>query len=264
MPLTSFQIAVLRVIAANRSVNSHVAGGIALNSSPDSPRFSADIDIFHDAEEAVVRASEQDSASLSAAGYRVTPQLWQPAYRQAWVERENDGIKVEWAHDAAWRFLPVEQDPVLGWRLHSLDLLTNKALAMGSRSETRDLVDLVVHSRDFPLHAIIWAACGKDPGWTPLLLLEQMRRHARVDRAAITEMQARMTPEELKSQWLSLSEAAEMRVTAAAQSGIEVGLCFLDSAGHLAWHDAPHAIPHRATLGGVVPRLGGVHYPIQN
>ena len=42
MPLTPIQTEVLRLIAGNRSPASHVAGGIALNFSPDSARTSKD------------------------------------------------------------------------------------------------------------------------------------------------------------------------------------------------------------------------------
>jgi hypothetical protein len=263
MPLTPLQIAVLRVIAANRSIGSHIAGGSALNAAADSPRFSADIDIFHDAEEAVAQSSELDVAHLKAAGYNVTPQLWQPAFRRAWIEQGDEGVKLEWAQDSAWRYFPVQSDPILGWRLHDVDLLTNKALAMGARSETRDLVDLVSHFDRFPLHAIIWAACGKDPGWTPLKLLEQMRRNSRIDAAAIVEMQAKIDPHELKSRWLASAETAEREVLKAARNGELADVCFLSPDGRFTWYDSPDAKPHRPSLGGVVPRLSGVHYPLQ-
>ncbi len=48
MPLTAFQKEVLAVIAANRSEDSHFAGGLVLNAAEDSPRFSHDFDIFHE------------------------------------------------------------------------------------------------------------------------------------------------------------------------------------------------------------------------
>jgi hypothetical protein len=53
MPLTDFQQEVLAVIVANRSEESHFAGGLVLNATPDSPRFSKDFDFFHDAVEAL-------------------------------------------------------------------------------------------------------------------------------------------------------------------------------------------------------------------
>ena len=46
MPLTNLQIFVLRTLAAQRSPDSYIAGGVALNR--EGPRFSDDIDIFQD------------------------------------------------------------------------------------------------------------------------------------------------------------------------------------------------------------------------
>jgi hypothetical protein len=53
MPLTPFQAELLKLLAANRSPDSFVAGGTVLNAAPDSPRFSRDLDIFHDAVKSV-------------------------------------------------------------------------------------------------------------------------------------------------------------------------------------------------------------------
>lgn len=257
MPLTDFQREVLRTIATNRSVESHVAGGLVLNAAASSPRTSDDIDLFHDAEEAVVAASDADVATLTGAGYSVRRQLWEPAFRRAWIERDGAGVKIEWARDSAWRFFPIEPDPELFWRLHPFDALTNKALAMGSRAETRDLVDLVHNRGTTPLCAIVWAACAKDAGFTPLLLLDQMRRNARVDLAALREMGATEAPADLKREWLALTSVAEAEVLRAADAGVELGAAFVTADGGIAWFDSPGAEMHRATLGGVVPRFVG-------
>lgn len=262
MPLTSFQTKVLHTIATNRSPESHVAGGVALNAAPDSPRYSADIDLFHDAEEAVITSAEKDCASLESAGFSIQRQLWETTYRRVWVAEGSEGTKLEWALDSAWRFFPVQNDPLLCWRLHPFDALANKALAMGARAETRDMIDLVFHSPAFPLHAIVWAACGKDPGWTPMLLLEQMRRNARVEPAAIAEMHARIDPADLKTQWLQLAEETEKKLVAAAQAGVELGVVFFSETGVVVWHDTPGAKAHHATLGGALPRFVGFHYPV--
>ncbi|MBV8508248.1 MAG: hypothetical protein JOZ11_20890 [Alphaproteobacteria bacterium] len=48
MPISNFQSDVLRTLAAQRSPDSYIAGGIAINR--EGPRFSGDIDIFHDSE----------------------------------------------------------------------------------------------------------------------------------------------------------------------------------------------------------------------
>ena len=168
MPLTAFQSEVLTVLAANRSEESHFAGGVVLHAAPDSARFSHDFDIFHEAAEEVARASDADAASLRAAGYAVAPVVgdWQKpgTFRKAHVSLGSNSVEIDWAADSAFRFFPIERDPLLGWRLHLFDMATNKALALCARTETRDYVDIVELHKIFPLPAIVWAACGKDPG----------------------------------------------------------------------------------------------------
>ena len=70
MPIGKFQSEVLRTLAAQRSPDSYIAGGVAINR--DGPRFSGDIDIFHDSEARLESAAEADIAALTAAGYNVT------------------------------------------------------------------------------------------------------------------------------------------------------------------------------------------------
>ena len=53
MPVSELQGRVLREIAANRSPDSYLAGATVLHRADDSPRFSQDLDFFHDLEEAV-------------------------------------------------------------------------------------------------------------------------------------------------------------------------------------------------------------------
>lgn len=233
---------------------------MALNFADNSARFSEDIDIFHDAEEAVISSSERDVVSLEAAGFWVERQMWAPGFRRALVLRSSEAVKVEWAQDAAWRFFPVGPDPVLGWRLHRFDLLTNKALAMGSRAETRDLVDLVVHTGEISLHAVVWAACAKDPGFTPMSLLEWMRRNARVQAEVLAELGVQLSPVDLKERWLNLAAMSEIRIQEAAALGIEMGVAFVGEDEQIAWHEAESARILRAQLGGVIPRIEGIRY----
>ena len=109
-------------------------------------------------------------------------------------------MEIDWAVDSAFRFFPIERDTVLGWRLHLFDMATNKALALAARSVTRDYVDIVELGRIYPLAAIVWAACGKDPGYGPLALLAMMRRFARINPAKLQEIQARkLDPVALKT-----------------------------------------------------------------
>jgi hypothetical protein len=66
VPLSELQAEILRLLAAHRNPESYVAGAAALNQ--DGPRFSADIEIFHDREEAVAQAAEADTALLAGIG----------------------------------------------------------------------------------------------------------------------------------------------------------------------------------------------------
>jgi Nucleotidyl transferase AbiEii toxin, Type IV TA system len=258
MPLTSIQSEVLKVISANRSPESHIAGGIALNCAPDSPRYSEDIDIFHDAEEAVVKASELDVMCLETAGFDVERQRWSPQFRRVTVCKLGESVKVEWAQDSAWRFFQIQRDAVLHWKLHPFDALTNKALAMAARAETRDLVDLVSHATGmYPLHAVVWAACAKDAGFTPLSLLEWMRRNARIDAPVLREMGISVLATELKTRWLELAELSEVRISEAAHAGIEPGVVFVGPNGDISWHTERGAVAQHAKLGGAFAKVEG-------
>jgi hypothetical protein len=256
VPLTPFQAEVVRQLAPNRSPESYVAGGIALNAS-EPIRWSVDVDVFHDVEDAVIRASEADMATLLGAGYAIQREIWTPTFRRAWVARGEEGVKLEWGQDSAWRFFPIQRDAVLGWRLHRFDAITNKALALGGRSETRDLVDLVANAEAFPLHVVIWAACAKDPGYSPLLLLNQMQRNSRVDIAELREMGSSFEPVALKTSWLRMVEIAQREIDRAVAAGLETGLAFAHPDGRTGWFDEPGCLPHRASLGGAIPRIAG-------
>src|SRR5437764_15153057 len=110
MPLTAFQKRVLAVLAANRSEESHFAGGIVLNAPDDSARFSRDFDIFHELAAEVVRSSERDVASLRAAGFQVETLSphgeWEKetSFRRAKARGSRDDIvEIDWASDSAFR-----------------------------------------------------------------------------------------------------------------------------------------------------------------
>lgn len=83
-PLTIVQEDILKLIAANRSPESHFAGGTLINAT--GIRYSADLDLFHDAAELTLRNFDADSAVLSKNGYRVTPLLQpRPGYVRAMI-----------------------------------------------------------------------------------------------------------------------------------------------------------------------------------
>lgn len=261
MPLTPLQRRVIAALRATRHPGSHVAGSLPLHAKPDSDRISHDIDLFHDAQAALIDACAKDEAALLAAvfNYQRTP-LWTDTFRRAKIHGDDEIMEIDWAVDSAWRFFPPVTDSDFGWRLHDVDLACNKALALAGRSETRDLVDLLAWTRRFPLAAICWAACGKDPGYNPLMLLEQMRRSARIDPGDLPLLKARqLDPQALKRHWLAVATAAEASMTAMADSSPDTatGVVFLDSAGAWRWPGSPREtltlIRHQASVGGCIP-----------
>lgn len=270
MPLTALQHDVLAVLAANRSEESHFAGGILLHTRDDSPRFSRDFDIFHDVATEVVRASERDAASLRAAGFIVETVSrhgeWErdTTFRKALVRgaHSNEALEIDWAADSSFRFFPIERDAQLGWRLHMFDAATNKALTLAARTETRDYVDIVELTRRFPLSAICWAACGKDPGFTPLSLLGMMRRFARIDPVELDKIQARaLDPVALKAEWVTTSDeaASQMAAIADARPDLPIGIAFLDESGAPGWiGDDPTLRAHPPSIRGCWPTVHGI------
>ncbi len=178
MPLSRLQSDVLRALAAHRNPESYVAGAAALNR--DSGRYSQDIDIFHDREEAVARAADADAALLAANGFDLRWLRREPGIHVADVAQRGEATRLEWARDSDFRFFPALRDDLFGYRLHVADLATNKARAAAGRREPRDVLDLLfIHDKHLPLGAVMWAAVAKDPGFCPESLIAEIRRNAR-------------------------------------------------------------------------------------
>ena len=181
MALTALQEEILRLLAYNRVVNaeSYVAGGLALNYKLGTPRVSRDIDVFHDSEAALLRSWESDSATLAENGFAVKLLRKYASFVEADVSKGNDHLEMQWGWDSAYRFFPLQDDPVAGFTLHPLDLAANKLSALVGRTEVRDWIDVITCAKQMqPLAFLLSAACGKDPGFSPPSMLEfAARRH---------------------------------------------------------------------------------------
>jgi len=179
MALTPFQREILLRLAQQRRERgeSYVAGGIALNTLLSAPRRSRDIDLFHDTEAALAATWTADRGLLAANGFGVSPVREAASFVEAIVSKGNDRTAMQWARDSAFRFFPLIEDDIMGLALHPFDLATNKVLAMAGRLEVRDWVDALSCDESLqPLGYLLWAACGKDPGYNPRSLLAAARR----------------------------------------------------------------------------------------
>lgn len=230
MPLTAVQRNILALLARNRAPDSYLAGGAALHMSPNSIRYSNDLDFFHDSSERVADAFRDDSALLADSAYQVDVELSQPGFIRAVVATAGDVTRIDWAHDSAWRFLPPIRDEFGGFVLHEMDLAINKVLALAGRDEPRDYVDMLyVEQHLLPLGAVVWAAAGKDPGFTPLSLLELLKRRGKQRQEELDRLHlARpIDVRSAKEAWLSALAGADEFVRSRPPD--EVGALYYDS-----------------------------------
>ena len=242
MPLTDFQRQVALLLAAHRNPESHVAGGAVINRADESFRYSDDLDIFHDVAQSVAVCAEADASVLLAAGFSLRWTLRQEGFFRAEVKRNKDSLRLDWAADSPFRFFPVEADKDFGYCLQPADLAVNKILALAGRREFRDFLDILYLDSSFlSLGAIVWAACGKDPGYTPALLLGLANRHSCFQNSDLQgEMLARPVDfKELKMRWLQATERAQNLFLKLPAE--ELGCLYVDAAGKPLTPDADNA-----------------------
>lgn len=237
MALTDFQRTVCRLIAGHRiaSGESYVAGGVALNEMMAASRTSRDIDLFHDTAEALEASWAADRRLLQDHGFHVRVLRERLAFVEAEVSKNGETVLMEWARDSAYRFFPLVCHPDLGLALHPFDLATNKVLALVGRLEVRDWVDLIHASeRIQPLGYLAWAACGKDPGFSPMGILDEAARTARYSADEVYALAFAgppPDPADLSRRWHAILAAA--REIADVLPPAELGRCVLNGAGDL-------------------------------
>jgi len=268
MALTEYQRSVCRLLAENRirSGESYVAGGAALNELLRASRLSRDIDLFHDTEQALAASWLADRELLEAKGHAVSVVRERPTFVEAEVRRGSDGVIVQWAHDSAYRFFPLIRHDELGLVLHPFDLATSKVLALVGRVEPRDFVDTLTCDREVqPLGFLAWAACGKDPGWSPAAILEQAARSVRYSEAELRGLDydgEAPKAAELSRAWHTALAAA--REVVAVLPAREAGRAVMLKDGGLFRQDlqvlrealqADRVGYHAGSIGGAFPRI---------
>lgn len=232
MPLSDLQRTILKLIAVNRRPDNYLAGATVLHRSDGSPRYSKDLDFFHDLAQSVAQSAENDAAKLRESGYEVEWLLQNPTFYRAVAESGDEGVSLEWAQDSAFRFFPVQEDEECGYRLHDADAAINKMLALAGREEVRDFVDILHLDETYlGLGSLAWAACGKDHGFTPEFILDHVARHVSYTQADIDRLNlvAPMDLHEMKQKWLIASDKARDLIRALPAD--EIGCLYLDKDG---------------------------------
>ena len=149
--------------------------------------------------------------------------------------RDTERVILQWVHDSAFRFFPLVEDELFGLVLHPFDLATNKVLALAGRLEVRDWVDVLeCHDRMQPLGYLVWAACGKDPGFSSDSLLAEARRSGRYSQPEVDELAFEGRPPDARTlglRWHSMLDDAA-RITAVLPAP-ECGKAVLAASGEL-------------------------------
>jgi hypothetical protein len=266
MALTEIQRNICRLIAENRisSGESYVAGAAALNELIQAPRVSRDVDLFHDTEQALQNSWDADRLLLQEHGFQVRVLRERPSFVEAQISRGNDSVLMQWARDSAYRFFPLLQHKELGLVLHPFDLATNKVLALVGRLEVRDWVDVIeCNERIQPFAYLTWAACGKDPGFSPDAILEHAGRSGRYSAEEVLELSFEgesPDPTALSKRWHSILGEAKIIIEMLPPE--ELGKCVLSPDGTLyrgdlskSKNDRGHLLYHSGSIRGALPRI---------
>ena len=258
MPLTTFQRDVATLLASNRTEDSYLAGGAALHIEPNSQRFSNDLDYFHDSTERVATAFEKDRSTLLEAGFTVQLEMNQRGFIRAVVSKNGDSTKVEWAHDSAWRFMPPIKNAQVGVQLHPIDLAVNKILALAGRDEARDFLDIMyIHEEILPLGALVWAAVGKDPGFTPFSLLDIIRRRGKYRPEDFSRLHLAQPVDltSLKTRWLAALSECEAFISDRPATDLGCLYYSREKGSFIMPTSGESAVAHYGRPGGVIPSI---------
>ncbi|MBX7246839.1 MAG: hypothetical protein K1X53_15185 [Candidatus Sumerlaeaceae bacterium] len=206
-----------------------------MNELAGGARISRDIDLFHDTSEALATSWAADRQTLESNGYAVAVLHERETFVEAIITKQNQKVAMQWTRDSAFRFFPLVEHPDFGLSLHPFDLATNKVLALVGRVEARDWVDIITCSENLQhLGLLAWAACGKDPGFSPIGILDHAARSSRYTREEIESLVfSGSSPDaaDLSRRWHSMLEEAR-GIVRALPAG-EAGHCVLDACGKL-------------------------------
>jgi len=257
MPLTDFQAEVLALLAPQRSEASYFAGGAALHIGPEGERFSNDLDFFHSAADVTNQTFVADADTLRRAGYEVATIAEHRGFVSARVQRGAESTVLDWAHESAWRFLPLVAMPNGGVMLHPIDLAINKLGALANRREPRDVVDVIfADTHILPFPALVWAVVEKNPGLNPASYLEQFRRRTLTpEDATYLRFTGAYSVEDAAQHFRRMIAAADafiaanvLREPGALLQDRRTGAFFVPESDE----DWSYTREHRGALGGVV------------
>lgn len=158
-----------------------LAGGAALIITGAVARTTRDLDFFAADPGAIARVLPALEAALAEAGLDVRQVQVSEGFVRLEVGGSDDRTQVDLCYDT--RLLPAEPGP-LGPVLAGEELAANKLLALFTRAEARDFIDVHVLSRRYGFDRLCELAHVKDPGFHAAALGDALAAFARLPRQA--------------------------------------------------------------------------------
>ncbi|MDD2599859.1 MAG: hypothetical protein PHO37_11640 [Kiritimatiellae bacterium] len=171
---------------------------------------------------------------MRANSYEVQVLREAQSFVEARVVLNGEHTLIQWARDSAYRFFPLITDDILGLTLHPFDLATNKVLAMAGRLEPRDWIDIIHCDENIQEFGyLVWAACGKDPGFNPnSSLAAASRAHYSQEEINTLDFKGPLPDARvLGKRWHAMLDSARQLVKHLPSE--EIGTCIVTMAGEL-------------------------------
>ncbi len=164
--LTPFHKRILRVFSSlEESRAFYFTGAMALSAYHLHHRVSADIDIFCPEENLIPIVARKLTAAFGREGIDVQVIRSFGSFWEAVLRQGTEEIRFQLAYDTPFHLAEFSEHD--GVQVHSLDdLAAGKLLALFTRAEERDFVDvyLLVHEKGYTVDHLIELARRKDPG----------------------------------------------------------------------------------------------------
>jgi hypothetical protein len=157
-----------------------LAGGAALIVHGIIKRTTRDLDFFSVQEEDVDRLVPVLESALLGSGFGVSIKQHQPGFARLLVSGKSDVTVVDLGYD--FRLDAPVRTPV-GPVVSQDELGADKMLALFSRAEARDFIDVYLLSELISFERLCELAAAKDPGFSLPSLAEALDRFRRLERA---------------------------------------------------------------------------------
>lgn len=159
-----------------------LAGAAALIIRGEVARVTADLDFFATMPASVERLVPALEAALTAAGLQVERATVTAGFARLLV---TDAARERTTIDLCWdsRLRPTEASP-LGPTLAGEELAASKMLALFTRAEARDFIDVVRLARRYGFERLCELAEEKDPGFHLAALADALASISRIPRRA--------------------------------------------------------------------------------